>query len=101
MNVGYITYYIPYNNHTTLLNNQSIIHLTNDIIEHYNTFYSLTYIVTNILQIIANYILIYTIINYRYLFNYILLKYLTLTLPILSILLYKFTNSLLKTIKNY
>ena len=101
MNVGYITYYITYNNHTTLLNNQSIIYLTNDIIECYNTFYKLIYIVTNLLHIITNSILIYSYINCRHLFNYILLKYLILTLPILSILLYKFTNSLLKTINYY
>jgi hypothetical protein len=79
---------MAYNNHTTLLNNQSIIYLTNDLTERHNTFYILAYIVTNILHIIANYILIYSYINCRYLFNYILLKYLILTLPILSILLY-------------
>ena len=65
-----ITYYIPYNNHTTLLNNQSIIYLTNDLTEHYNTFYKLIYIVTNLLHIITNSILIYTIINSRYLLIY-------------------------------
>ena len=101
MNVGYFTYYIPYNNHTTLLNNQSIIYLTNDIIECYSTFYRLTYIVTNLLYIITFITHIYTIINCRYLFDYILLNSFTLTVPILSILLYKFTNYLLKTIKNY
>ena len=94
VNSYYFTYYKPYNNQSTLLNNQS-----NDIIEYYNTFYSLTYIVTSSLYIITFITHIYTIIDCRYLFKYILLKYLTLTVPILSILICKFINLLIKLLK--